>query len=162
MSLRVVVARCPRCSAVLAGEPGRSWLVCGACPTALDGLGGERVTTYRPRQELERGEARLPFFVFEGQRWVAGFRCVQAPGRLDLDVALSEAGHQPELMPAPLGALLARGPEQAARLLARRGGTPGSTYRLVSLAMRMEGEHLVDPVTGWSVLARLVRPLTPG
>ncbi len=160
MSLKVVVARCPRCSATLAAEPGRAWLVCGACPTARDGLSGQAVTTYRPAGDP--GDPRLPFWLFaDGPRrdWVAAYRCAQAPGRRDLDVMLTEAGHAPELEPAPLGALLARGLAQARDALIRRGQPPAVSPRLVSLAVRLEDGHLVEPVTGFRVLARLIRPL---
>jgi hypothetical protein len=166
VSLQIRLRRCPACRSALLGDAGRAFLVCPDCPTALAFGSAEPVPTFRPRPEETAGDSRLAFWLFRSESfraplWVAAYRCFNQPARPDLDVLLTERRHEPALAPAPLGALLARGPEEAAAIQSARWGkvTAAEPPRLVSLAVLREGDLLREPITGWSVLAKLVRPL---
>lgn len=89
---------------------------------------------------------------------MAGFRCFNQPQRPDVDRMLTERAHDPPLEEAPLGARLARGPGEARALAAIRARPGPDEPRLVSLEAREEDGHVVEPVTGWRMLASLVRP----
>jgi len=64
------------------------------------------------------------------------------------------------VVPAPLGARLARGPEDAARLAAELWSreTLDPAPQLVSLDAREEEGYVTEVCTGWRVLTSLVRP----
>ena len=79
------------------------------------------IATHRPEGDTTTPGPRLPFWLFpalEGRPpiWVAGYRCFNQPQRPDLDRLLTERRHAPRWVAAPLGARLARGPEEARSL----------------------------------------------
>lgn len=166
MSLTIRLRRCPTCRSAMQGDAGRAFLACPECPVALATGSTEPIPTFRPRSEEAAGDCRLAFWLFcsgpdRAPLWIAAFRCFNQPARPDVDVLLTQRRHDPRLQPAPLGALLARGPEEAAVILKARWGmvTGPEAPQLVSLAVQHDGDLLREPITGWSVLAKLVRPL---
>jgi hypothetical protein len=163
MTPRIVSRRCPDCGAVLDGRPGLEWMVCPACPLAVDPFREppRRVRTFRPAGDrtAEAGP-RLPFWLFRlGPResplvaWVNAFRVAGLHLLGDAGASLTDVQDAPELEPGPLGASIARGPGQALRLLrARLGIPPGAAIEvlaadLVSLGCAAHGGLLCEPRT---------------
>jgi hypothetical protein len=150
----------------MAGDAGRAWLACPRCPVAIEAGSPEEIPTFRPGAESRTTGSRLAFWLFRigpdrTPVWIAAFRCFNQPSRPDLDLMLTHMRHDPQLEPAPLGARLARGPQEAAAILSVRHGPllAAETPQLVSLTVEHEGDLLHERLTGWSMLARLVRPL---
>jgi hypothetical protein len=153
----------------LAGDAGRAWLTCPLCPVAIEVGSAETIPTFRPRAEPHSDGPRLAFWLFRlgpdrAPVWIAAFRCFNQPSRPDLDVMLTGMRHDPQLEPAPLGTRLARGPQEAAAILAVRRGPSlaAQTPQLVALAVEHEGDLLHERLTGWSMLTKLVRPSVVG
>ncbi|MCU0241203.1 MAG: hypothetical protein MUF51_02120 [Vicinamibacteria bacterium] len=149
----------------MAGDAGRAWLACPLCPTAIEAGASQAIRTYRPGAELRDAGPRLAFWLFRvdpgrAPIWIAAFRCFNQPSRPDIDMMLTTLRHDPPLDPAPLGARLARGPQEAAAILAVRDhrSIAAEAPQLVSLSVECEGARLHERLTGWSMLAQLVRP----
>jgi hypothetical protein len=165
--VKVQLARCPDCAAALDAQAVRPLACCPRCPCAVALADGARQPSFRPRGD--GAPLRLAFYLFDRESrpplWIAAFRCFQQATRADLDALLTAAGHAPILEPAPLGALCARSPEQAARVALERQHDPGRCApRLVSLAVFHDSDSVVEPVTGWRVLRSLLAPapIEPG
>ncbi|MCL4822014.1 MAG: hypothetical protein KJ067_23040 [Vicinamibacteria bacterium] len=155
------LARCPRCGSPLEVAAARPLAPCPRCPCAVRLDDGLALDTFRPRDD--DAPLRLAFYRFDrGARsplWAAAFRCFHQASRVDLDALLTERGHRPPLVPAPLAAGVARTAEEAARLALLRQRDPGrEPPRLCSLAVVRDGDQVVEPVTGWRVLASLLAP----
>lgn len=160
----VALRRCPACGGVLEGIAGVAWMTCGDCPTAWD-LFTEphtRLATHHPAGEAGPAAARLPFFHFRDAGggnavWLPAYRAA-VPGS-SVATALTERGHAPDLVSAPLGSAVARGPAEALALFAAlRSGAAPDPPLLVSLALRRTGDALVEPVTGLSLPAARLLP----
>ncbi len=89
-----------------------------------------------------------------GVAWVNAFRVAGIQMHGDAGARLTERGHDPECVEAPLGAGLARGPGEALRLLRARLGLREhepldvQSVRLVSLGCLTDGDSLREPVSG--------------
>jgi hypothetical protein len=157
--------RCPRCARPLDVAAARPLAPCPRCPVAVRLEDGAMFETFRPRDD--DAPLRLAFYLFDrGPRpplWAAAFRCFQQASRPDLDALLGARGHAPELVPGPLAAGVARTAEEAARLaLLRQRDTGRERPRLCSLGVVRDGDQVVEPVSGWRVLASLLAPALPG
>lgn len=158
------LARCPRCATPLDVAAARPLAPCPRCPCAVRLDDGLALDTFRPRDD--DAPLRLAFYLFDRDPrpplWTAAFRCFHQASRVDLDALLTERGHRPLLGPAPLAAGVARTAEEVARLALLRQRDPGrEPPRLCSLAVVREGDEIVEPVSGWRVLASLIAPALP-
>jgi len=158
----VVLRSCPACGARLLGAAGVSWMPCTACASAWDAFAEppERIPTFRPASSRGVAGPRLPFYVFgvgtragETRVFVPAYRAPGERSDADLGARLTVERYAAEFAEAPLGAAVARGPREAAALLASRrpksSGGDAAWMALVSLSCRLERDALVEPVTGW-------------
>lgn len=169
---RVVARGCPDCGSLLLASPGVRWMTCTACPVALDPFAApaERLPTFRPAGAGTDVAQRLAFYVFESGSpespawiWIPAFRALSADGRSDPGAVLGKKGYRPDLLAAPLGAGLARTPEEARALAALRVGVKAAeadvrAARLVSLACRVSMGNVAEKVSGFTWPFGTLRP----
>lgn len=170
--MNVVLRKCPDCGGELVGRPGLSWMACRDCPLALDPFvePARRLQTFRPADEVPSSAPRLAFYVFEiGKKsgpswiWIPAYRSLGSES-LDAGELLTDKSYAPPLAEAPLDAGLARTPEQALQHLKIRrgpksaGASSAATPRLVSLRCNLDGERVVEPVSGFSIAQGALRP----
>ena len=169
---RVVARSCPDCGSLLLATAGVRWMTCTGCPLALDPFAdsAERLPTFRPAGAGTDAAQRLAFYVFESGSpespawiWIPAFRALSASSRSDPGAVLERKAYRPDLLAAPLGARLARTPEEARTLAALRLGVKTAeadprAARLVSLACRVSMGNVAEKVSGFAWPFGTLRP----
>lgn len=172
--VRAVLARCPACGGDLVGRAGLEWMVCRACPLAVDPFESppRRMQTWVLAEEAGSGGengVQMPFYLFHfagglDSAWVHACRIVGVQTHGDPGARLTARRYLPWLVPGPLRVRLARGPGAALRLLrARSGLAPDAPLavagvQLVGLPARVEGNLLREPASGLVFPRLLVLP----